>query len=235
LTIAGWLQDDPGPADRLYRAVESYLFDGYPRPKVLSPEGDPPPEAHGPALSLLTGLAERFVLAHEYGHGMETPRPPSNDVEDLGHWHEYYADAHATTLSVASEARLDNFRPEAVLGAAIFSLCCLDLVKRARNLVVTGDQFYGSGEGSHPENRERASEILHWYRRQFRTTYHPDGTFDPQFVHNPDAMPPGSDELPPLIKEMAPRMAQILELVWPQVTPRLVKDRQNRKLAQVWL
>lgn len=60
------LVSDPGSVERLYRTLEAYFFRGYPRASW----GETIPQEYDPVLGLLVGLAERWVIGHEYGHGL---------------------------------------------------------------------------------------------------------------------------------------------------------------------
>ncbi|MCK7578033.1 MAG: hypothetical protein MZV65_21295 [Chromatiales bacterium] len=57
------LQRNHEPIDRLYATLEAYLFRGYP---CICERGSQ--EENAPPLAMLIGMAERFIVGHEYGH-----------------------------------------------------------------------------------------------------------------------------------------------------------------------
>ncbi len=79
------LDRNPEPVERLYRTLEAYFFgDGYPRAPGFSQEAVPAEQVI--PLTILVDMMERWVLAHEYGHGFATGwgfKNRANETEDV--------------------------------------------------------------------------------------------------------------------------------------------------------
>jgi hypothetical protein len=232
--IAAHLENNSGPMDRLYRTFEAYFFAGYPRATTFEVA---PPDLHGPPLSILVGMAERFVIAHEYGHGIAPPMGDAPPEVNQRRAEEYSADSFATLWTVQSAAKLDGLQPEFPLAGGIFVLACLDLRRRALSLLLTGDEHWMAAETeTHPAPRDRAAEIVSNFRRCFDVKYSDDG-FDLWLK-----APTHQFERPPaehgLTSERADRcflQSRILHMVWNRMKHRLVDDRQKgRPLHKMW-
>ena len=224
------LAADPAPVDRLYRTLEAYYFHGYPRATAF----EVPPDEYGPPLVLLTDLAERFIIAHEYGHGIGTALAGVPDgVLKPG---EYFADTNAMIITVASAARFDGVPPEFPLGGGVFTLACLDVLRRALSLLSTGEEHTVAAETrTHPAPRARADGLITGFRRFFDIAYHPDHSFDLWFS------PMSKDDVSPDHgftedhSDYAYRYANVLQTVWRPVKDRLLVDRQlGRPLHPMW-
>jgi hypothetical protein len=60
------VRTNPEPVQRLYKTLEAYFFNGYPRAFA----NETVKEQHHPGLSVMVGLVERWTIAHEYGHAL---------------------------------------------------------------------------------------------------------------------------------------------------------------------
>lgn len=164
------LSRDPEPVLRLYRTLEAYFFKGYPRAYANEEVKE---ESH-PPLGLLVSMAERFVIAHEYGHKF---------AEHLG-WQaaeagnplwvkEFFADRVAMFATVLSGHTLDHFTPEVSLSGGVFSLACLDILRQGVSILRTGNPTAVSGSDSHPPFHIRAEQVVEEFHRLFHVDYLP--------------------------------------------------------------
>jgi hypothetical protein len=229
------LVSDPRPAERLYRTLEAYFFAGYPRASA----GETIPEEHGPVLKIVVGLAERWVIGHEYGHGLALlsafEHPPPGVNPKIAE--EYFADSTATVATVISAGELDVVPPEFPLAGAIFALACLDLLQRAFSVLRTGKEMGAYVEqGTHPKPRERATAVINSFRQSFDVDYHPDRTgrrFDLAF-----ALRSETPEVHGFSSEHSKRAyahANVLQTIWEPVKDRLFEDfRRKRPLHPLW-
>jgi hypothetical protein len=151
------LLHDRAPANRIYSTLEAHFFEGYPRAFA----NEDVAEEHAPALSALVAMAERFIIAHEYGHGHAASRAwQSPQVENPRWAEEYFADQLAAVAVVQSGQVLDGFSPEVSLGGGVFCLACLDVLRRCDALLNTGREPADSGSASHPPCRDRADQVV---------------------------------------------------------------------------
>jgi hypothetical protein len=225
-----YLQSNQEPVDRLYRTLEAYFFHGYPR--AFSDEVVV--EEHHPPLALLVGLAERWIVGHEYGHKLvpsltNAPREANVDIVE-----EYFADYAATAATVLSAGLLDAVPPEFPLASAIFTLTCLDIIQRAHRLVRTGiEQQDSDVAATHPTHVDRVEQVINCFRRFFDVRYTPDHLFELDYVvreHIPEEH--GFSEAR---RTVAYSYAESLWAVWKQTRERLLEDyHQNRPLHPFW-
>jgi hypothetical protein len=229
-TIRTGLAADPAPINRLYRTLEAYFFNGYPRATAF----ETVPEEQNPQLSLVTGLAERWIIGHEYGHGVTPSTAGAPDEVNLHRAEEYFADTNAMIVTVLSAAKLDAVPPEFPLGGAIFALACLDLLRRGLYLLLTGDEHRAGGESdTHPAPRDRAATVINGFRQFFEVEYRADHLFDLRFAPKPEI-----PETHGFTRERSGdtyKYAEILQTVWSPVKERLLEDqRQQRPLHAMW-
>jgi hypothetical protein len=224
------LASDPRAADRLYRTLEAYFFKGYPR--AIS--GEAVPEEQHPPLSLIVDMAERWVIGHEYGHGLAPSRVNVPSEVNVRRAEEYFADANATFSTVWSAGWLDVVSPEVTLGGPIFALACLDLLQRGLNVLRTGDE-QGSDEESltHPAFRDRASMVISSFRQFFDVEYHQKGLFELWLRDRP--VEPETHAFSDERKRQAYAPANVLQTVWGRAKERLLDDyRRARPLHPMW-
>lgn len=221
---------DSRPAERLYRTLEAYFFAGYPRASAF----ETIPAEHYPILSLTVGLAERWVIGHEYGHGL-APSFQQAPASVRASWaEEYFSDSNATIVTVLSAAKLDALPPEFPLGGGIFALACLDLLQKGFYVLRTGKET-GSGaeQGTHPKARDRAAAVIHGFRQFFDVDYHPNGTFELAFTLRAEA--PKAHNFSSEHSKRAYAYANVLRTVWEPVKGRLLEDfRRKRRLHPLW-
>ncbi|UVT18566.1 MAG: hypothetical protein H8K03_12085 [Nitrospira sp.] len=223
------LDSDSRSAERLYQTLRGYFVDG----KARASAGEIIPQEHYPVLSLLVGMAERWTIAHEYGHGLapsfERVPPTVNPVRT----EEYFADRHATIATVFSAASLDSVPPEIPLGGAIFTLACLDILQKSRSILQTGKETSSDAEqGTHPEPVSRAAEVINCFRQFFDVHYYPDKGFDLKLLLRKEV--PKTHEFSREHSERAYKYANVLWILWKPVKERLLENRHNMQLHPVW-
>jgi hypothetical protein len=223
------LKSNDGPANRVYRTLESYFFNGYPRAFA----NETLVEEHVPVLHVLISMAERWAVAHEYGHGLamgvafdEAPNPRQAE--------EFYADTNATVLTVLSAWTLDHLPPESSLAGANFTLACLDILRRAYSVVTTGRAVRDPGNGSHPPNDVRAEQCIEVFRRFFKVRYLDGGRVSSLYLADrkqPDDENPFGDKQ----REGVYYFSKALFEIWPVVQERLTRQYINRRpLHSIW-
>jgi hypothetical protein len=229
--IRAELGRNPAPADRIYRTLESYFFYGYPRAFA----NEPIKEEHVPVLSILISMAERWIIAHEYGHGLAIGRnfhsAPSNES-----WaKEFFADTQAAILSVYSADLLDSLPPEFALSGGNFTLACLDVLRRAQSILQKkGHESPDRGSDTHPPYEVRAEQNLAAFRQFFDVEYKNRGLFDLKFVIRKE--PPkdhtfGSEEHIRRVYEFS----TVLFEIWPYVKAKLIQQViLKRPLHTMW-
>lgn len=216
--VKAYVARNPEPADRLYATLEAYYFYGYPRAvanEVIA-------QSHGLVLSALTGLAERFILGHEYGHALS--------VEDVTHptlnpkWiDELHADSRGMILTVFSAFAFDCFPPELSLMAVVFALGCLDVRRRAYDVLRTGSERIDEGTETHPPFHLRKAAILEGFFRYFRPHYVGHRCTGLEFLA--DASGTGRDDEALVARfEGALQGADTIFLLWDAMKQRLVAD-----------
>lgn len=228
--IEGRLRSDPMPAERLYRTLEAYFFHGYPRASAF----EKIPDAYGPFLSQLVGMAERWIIGHEYGHGL-TPAlenvPPTVNPSRAA---EHVSDMLSTVATTFSAAEFDAVPPEVPLGGAIFALACLDILQRAFSILRIGtEQGANVVSLTHPLARDRADAILNMFKQCFDVDYSPGGGVDLKFVLRKTA--PALHGFTDEHRKRAYAFANVLQSIWPVVRERLLEDfRAKRELHSMW-
>jgi hypothetical protein len=219
---------DNGPAERLYRTLESYFFNGYPRASAF----EIIPDEHYPVLSLIVGMAERWIIGHEYGHGLVPSFEQAPATVNAYRAEEYFADNNSTIVTVLSAGKLDAVPPEFSIGAAIFTLACFDLLQKALNIAATGIEKT-SDSTTHPKARDRARAVINCLRQFFDVDYHPNGLFDLSFVLREKA--PKDHNFSGEHSKRAYAYANVLQTVWKPVKERLFEDfRRKRPLHPIW-
>jgi len=227
--LATQLANNPEPVERLYRTLEAYFFKGYPR--AFSNE-QVPGEQQLP-LALLIGMAERWIIGHEFGHGfaagIEWKGAPNPSQAE-----EYFADDQATILTVQSADRLDDVAPEFALAGGAFALASIEVFRRAFYIVHFGAILPDDGEGTHPSNEARAVRLFETFERFFEV-----GTQQGQarlaFVIRANDWKPTANDASRLSRERSSYWPDVLFTLWDHVQPRLLKDFEDqRTLHRMW-
>ncbi|MGE3154915.1 MAG: hypothetical protein AB7G48_13735 [Nitrospiraceae bacterium] len=230
--IRSRLDSDRRPAERLYRTLEAYFFAGYPRASA----GEMIPEEHYPPLSLIVAMAERWVIGHEYGHGLapwfERVHVPATVNVDWAE--EYFSDSIATIATVYSAAKLDSLPPEFPLGGAIFALACFDLLQKGFHILLNGEETRSDPErGTHPEPSDRAVEVINCFRQYFDVNYYPNGEFDLTFTLREEV--PKTHNFSSEHSKRAYAYTSLLQTLWRPVRERLLDEfHNNRPLHPLW-
>jgi hypothetical protein len=228
-TIRVGLASDPRPVERLYATLEAYFFHGYPR----AVSGETVPEVEHPPLSLVTDLAERWVIGHEYGHGMAPSMSSAPKGVNADRSEEYFADTEAMALSVLSACYLDAVPPEFPLGGAIFALACLEFLQRALNILATGADAPLAESETHPRPRDRMTTVVDGFRRFFDVDYKSDGLFE--LWLRPKLEVPEKHGFTRERSGQAYAFANILHTVWVPVRDKLLEDHScGRPLHAMW-
>ena len=160
------LDHNQEPVERLYRTLEAYFFKGYPRAFY----GETVPAEQVIPLSNLISMAERWIIAHEYGHGFAAEiKMKFKHAPNPGRAEEYFADNNATIATAMSAVRLDGLPPDIALIGGTFALACLEVFRRALSLVRYGKVLQSKGDKVHPPNRARAENVLNAFNFFFDT------------------------------------------------------------------
>lgn len=115
--------DSNGPVRQFQLLIAQHLYGN------VSEGGDPAKAVEHPPLGVLTSIAERFVLAHEYGHCFVRPDqwdpnilpPHIKEVYRDPKFAEGAIDSRATITTIWSAAEHDGFEPLPALAAVLFS------------------------------------------------------------------------------------------------------------------
>lgn len=159
------LDADDAPVRLLADTLLSWLYTGRARPA----DSQAPPPIYHPPLALLTAGAERFVIAHEYGHALidqfAVPIPWIADASDLPEMAvELRADAFATIVVAESAGVWDSMAPNMLLQGAILAMKIHEIADRALDLALGGDGDPEWGSETHPPFDLRASQVIEVYR-----------------------------------------------------------------------
>jgi hypothetical protein len=221
------LKSDPSPVDRLYRTLEAYFYLGYPRAFY----NETVPAENILPLRLLINMAERWIIGHEFGHGLATglnlKSAPNPDFSE-----EYFADVQATILAVMSAVSLDTVEPEFALGGGSFALAVLEVFRQAVSIVRHGEVRAPTSDGIHPSNEERTELVLATFDFYFD---HDPGKRQLNFVQRPDGWRPTQSEATQLRRKRVLYWPQTLFAIWDHARPRLFDDfRNKRDLHRMW-
>lgn len=230
--IADELSHNKEPIERLYRTLEEYYFiTGYPRRFY----NESPPAQQVIPLTLLIDMAERWIIAHEYGHGVaaqlgfaERAAPAAVNKD----WaEEYFADQHGMILTALSAKRLDHVGPGFSLAGPVFALACLEVLRRSLSVVRHGTVLPDSGGGDHPPNQMRIKNILN----AFDFFFDVDDEGSAQLaLRGPDWTPVDSESRRALHATVM-LWPNVLYTIWDHVRPLLENDYSNKRtLLRMW-
>lgn len=219
--VARRLLEDPQPGLRLTKTLAVHFFGGHSRPA----SDEIVPDVQHPPLSLLIGMAERWVIAHEYGHGLVPPELEARLQHRQG---ELFADNIATVATVWSAAVHDVVPPEFALTGALFALRCLDVRRRALALLLTGDEEgLPSSDEDHPDPRDRARNVVETFRQYFDVEYAEGGRRGFSMSHVLREHVPEEHGLTRDREAFAYFQADVLGLLWNQARPTLERMRDD--------
>ena len=206
------LDDDDTPVVLLFQTLVNWLYRAVARPD----RSTAPPAAYHLPLTLLINYAERFVLAHEYGHvlvdqlavlpGAATDLPAAE-----GHDVEFRADLFAVFMTAGSAGLFDGVAPNIALQGAVLGMKAHEMVDRARSMALGGAPLPASS--THPPFADRVEAVLAAYRQGWER--------------------PGDRRL-----EIAGLLvaADTAEELWQRVEPRLASAvSRGRPLHPVWV
>jgi hypothetical protein len=220
ISLSGDLQDtrtvidrDPTSVNIVADTLLGWLYNGFPRP----PDSMEPPPIYQPSLGLLTNYSERFVIAHEYGHGLVDQfgiaLPWVNDAQNMsGIDKEFRADVIASIVVAASAGELDGVAPNIALQGAVLAMKAHEIADRAIDLARGGDGAPSWRSTTHPPFEARAQLVEEVYRSLTQGVE--DSRLDVAGMRVP---------------------ADTAELLWERVSPRLRTElRTGRRLHPIW-
>ena len=224
---------NPEPVERLYRTLEAYYFQGYPRAFA----DEPVREENHPALSVLISMSERFVVAHEYGHKYTVDLDWEIAASGNPDWvREFLADQLATAATVLSGQTLDHFDPAVSLSGGVFSLACLEILAQGLSIVRTGEIVANQATDTHPSPRTRAQRVVDGFFQAFHAQVREDGRgCEVTLIVDPRRPTPTDPRVRKQISEGAFCYANALFTVWKRVRQRLLQDYDNKRpLHSMW-
>ena len=211
------LKTDSGPQERLYTMLHRWLITtGLPH----SQEFTTPPGPYRSAWDLIVDHAERFAIAHEYGHIVSDNLP----VQD--HEKELAADRFALKWETISAKKLDFLPPNIALQGGLFYLTALDIVRQALDMYECGYVTTDSGSKSHPPLQSRVEALKQAYRGQF-------GEGVKYTVPIEGAVGQGKTIDLDIKGALAP--SETLKFLWSRIEKRFVKDpRSPANVHRIW-
>ena len=204
------IEKNPYALGLLYKTISTYLFKGSPRAIGY----DPPPAMYHPPLSLLTNCVERFVIAHEYGHALfEQLRSIAALPPDPTSWQEEFgADSFALFITLESAGVLDSIPPNVALQGAFFALAGFEVLRKALDIVRSGEVQEDAGSETHPPTLQRIAVLKELYLKH--------------------AIGGGSE---PMAIKGALAPSESLELLWNRIQQRFLKvHHAGKKLHPIW-
>jgi hypothetical protein len=171
-------QNNIMPAKRLALTLLNYFLKGYPRYYA----NETVTGNKAPALSILVSMAERWIIAHEYGHGMALNENFDKALHNPFWAEEFHADNSATILTTYSAMYFDGLPPEDALMGGDFALACLEIMRRAKSIIRKGEITPDEGGHKHPAHKDRADNNINTFRQFFDVQYLDDGSIDLNFV-----------------------------------------------------
>ncbi len=215
------LDADDTPSGLVEGMLLGWLFEGVARP----PESAAPPPAYHPPLTLLINNAERFVIAHEYGHALidqlavDVPWM-STSADITAPQKELRADLFATVVAIRGAGDLDRMAPNMALQGAMLAMKAHEIADRAIDIARGGDGDPGWTSATHPPFQVRASLVADAYRGLLA---------DPGEAGDPGDAGAG------LGAEALYVAADTAEILWERVRPRLTAAlRAGRRLHPLW-
>ena len=207
---AAVLARDSTPGAILHDTLVSWLCRGSAAPAAT----DTPPAYYASYIEHLERFAQRFVIAHEYGHalhllGMHIPGLSDTATPDPK-LTEHNMDALGVT-HVFNSAEVDRAKPNIALQGAVLAMKSQEILDRALLIACSGRNGILAPSHTHPPFEQRLETIYRMYDRLTQTMA------DPKLA--PEAM-----KVP----------ADTLELVWERVAPGLPAALKSRHLHPIW-
>jgi hypothetical protein len=190
-------------------------------------------------LTLLIDMAERWIIAHEYGHGfaarMGFAVKAAPVAESRQQAEEYFADDNGMVLTVLSAARLDHVGPAFSLAGPAFALACLEVLRRSASVIGRGTVLPDSGGGDHPPNKARFDNILNAFDFFFDVLQDDQAGLELALAHRQPDWTPVDTEARRVLRARVMRWPNTLFTIWSQVRPLLQKDHDNKRpLHRMW-
>lgn len=231
-SILSALRENPEPADHLYRTLEAYFFNGVTR----AVRKEQVPLEHQPPIALLVNMAERFVVAHEYGHGRTSGIIPPNANVKAKWVPELLADAYAVATTVLSGSMLDRLAPEFSLAGGVFSLTCLSLLGQAFHLLRDGQIPEDAGSDCYPPFALRTAQLLNVFYTFFDVEYDDSARqYKLRLIQDRRYPKEPSDNARRHIEGGSYSSARTLLMLWTLVKEKLLKDHINKRpLHPLW-
>ena len=214
--IEAALASDPYPIELLRDTLTTWLYEG--RPRAIHSRL-PPAEVHAPITLLING-AERFILAHEYGHALidhlHVLAPDTAVPGDCSEaWRrEFAADAFAVRAVVASSRALDRLPANLGLLGAMLAMKACEIFDDAFLIsAATGDRPKAPAVSvSHPPFAERRALLEELY------------------VARHDRNPTAARlDLPGM-----QAASDTLDLLWAHAAPEVAAAKAGRVPHQIW-
>jgi hypothetical protein len=218
------LKTHPDAQELLYEVTSRYLFQGFPGPT----ESNIPPVPYTAPLAQLVTHAERFVIAHEYSHGLfnkwESIEPESLEPIpgiSLKWTKELLADSSAFSIAIVSARELERrLPPNVALQGGIFALSAHDLLRRAKDAFCYGHEQQDLGSESHPPTYRRIKQLQDLYRLT---------------IAGPTTYTTPNGQRVDLSIEGALVPMKTLDLLWRRIEGRFVQARdEGRRLHPIW-
>ena len=161
-------ESDPYPIDLFHDTLATWIYEGFPRASHSSL----PDAIYHPPIEMLVNGAERFILAHEYGHALldyDLHDPSGGDDDYDDHTRELRADAFAFQAVVRSATALDGIPGNLALQGAILAMKAHEVLDMALQVARTGTWKPDSGSPTHPPFARRMALLDELY-----LSNHPD-------------------------------------------------------------
>jgi hypothetical protein len=210
------LKHDPYPVELFHDTLVTWLYEGFPR----ASHSRAPAQPYQWPLTLLISGAERFVMAHEYGHALiDQLNVTTRDGQTLGFppaptsWdRELRADAVAIAAVVQSSRELDQLPSNMALQGAIVAMKVHQVLGQALAIATRGVAGPDVGSASHPPLERRIAQVQQTYLQHLADTERVRDSIRGMLVPS-----------------------QTIEQLWERVAPRLTAYyRARRVLHPIW-
>lgn len=201
------LDGNPYSTDLLCDTLATWLYEGRSRASY----SEAPPDEYHPPLKLILSGAERFVLAHEYGHAVMDLLAPQ-DVPATNWERELRADDFATMVVAQSSDQLDLLPPAIALRGAVVAMRAHDVLDAALQIACHGHETGSTSSSTHPSFETRLAALERF------------------FVEASDDAKMAREQLPDL-RVPAVTLGQL----WDRIAPLLrAQHRAGRRLHAIW-